>query len=584
MHNFGSLEYKDPQTVSHSRISMLSSTILEAGSWTIPALVQDLASIFGSEPTPQNLATGSGATSTVVSPPLKFNRSPLQIHSPMLLSDGLWERKPKMKTKYLLAHPPPVSRSKQRLSSRPRMIFQLQRVSDTFRPLPAFDVISSTAIVSRFARRVPKVMKGGSCPTTDDVVLVRSEMYGQDSIADGDTTDQSGDETTSNHPEILGTICYARKAKDGSLHPDEICLENGLTWEATCLKVGVYEFSGKSHNGLKLRWVSRRARKRTTKRNSLGEPATKPSNSRFTFSIMNPNTRLHPVIATLSEDNKLDILDRFPTCVSSASASPSSSNPRSPLSSEFSSDTSYFDRPFDSESLYMETDEALRMLIILTGIWVMSQEGWPGIFLKSSDVINPSRQDSPNGSPSTAISRAETDLERSPQPRRRPFRIHRSSTSPPSQREARKESAPLGRAESTRPSGTRRVTVNVPQPTEGSMPLLPSTLCCAEDEVELRRTTDIARREKTSSLALGPLSDAINRHDRMWAMNAKDQPRVDVMVPASALNVNQLGHGFVEREAVKEAPEKDGLKLRPKKLVRLHAACKSLLGPCTRVS
>lgn len=566
---------------------MVSDTILEARRWTMPALVHDLASLFRLDPSLPDITDASA--------PISFDSSglddvcspPHDIQPPARLpKDGMKERKAKARTRFLLAHPPPITRSKQRLSTRPRMIFQLQLISDSRRPLPTFDVISSAAFASRFARSVPRLMRGDKCLGTDNLVLVRSEMYAQDSTTDGDTTDDSGDETTRRHRDFLGTICYAKKAKDGLANQDEICLENGLVWEATCLKAGVYEFSGKNHNGLKLRWVLRGARRPNPKRNPLTEPANKRCTSRFTFSIINPKTRLHPVIATLTGDNQLDILDRFPTLMSSGSSSPPSSNPQSPVCSEFSSETSYFERPTSSQASYIETDEALQMLIILTGIWVISKEGSSEILSKSSDVINKPQQDATNRSPSTVVSSTETIPKGSPLSRRKPCSHQQSSTSPLLQRAPGSPSASPGRANSAGPTKTGTATLNVSQTVESYMLLLPSALHSCQQERELCRSTlDTDAHGQTSSLPSRRVSDATaNGQDKMPLMDVGDTPRDRIKAPASTVTANIVGHGCVEKEAVKKEPEQDGLRSHSKKLARFRAACRSLVGPCIRVS
>ena len=573
VHNLESLEHTRPHTDSPSSTSVLSTAVLEARSWAGPALVQDLASLFCLESSPSDLAEGS--------PPIPSGCSrstnggcPSRDSLPAGSRDG----RPKTRTKFLLAHPPPTSRSKQRLSTRPRMIFQIQRVSDTLRPLPAFEVISSTALACRFARSVPRMMGEEKGRSTDNLVLVRSETYGQESITNGDTMDNSGDETTRHHHDLLGMICYTRKARDGLANQDEICLGNGLVWKAACLKTGVYEFSGRNHDGLKLRWVSRRARRTSSQQNSPPDSASKPSTPRFTFSIINSNTRLHPVIATLTGDTKLDILDRFPTGMPSTSTSPPSSNPQSPVLSDFSSETSYFDRPIDTGTSYIETDEALQTLIILTSIWVISKEGWSGTLSRSSESFIKPRQDIAHGSPPTVVSSIETIHKESPLLRRRPFRPQRSSTSHLSQQVADHQSASAGRANSTKSISAQRTSLNVAQSDESNTSSLSPELCCGQYEADRYRSTVVAvgGQGKASSLALWRHIDVTNRQERSPPMDIPETPQDCAKAPLSPLNRNMLGPG----KAGEKKASKDGVKPRAKKLGQFRAACKSLVSPC----
>lgn len=583
VHNLEPSGYKDPQTAVYNLTSMLSNTILETRRWTVPALVQDLTSLFASEPTPKDQVESPQSTLSSPGPSLSISCSPYAIDSPVRLPNQWTEKQVRPRTRFVLAHPPPIARSKQRLSARPRMILQLQRASDGSRPLPVFDVISSTSFASRFAHSIPKMMKGEKSLSTDTLAIVRSERYSQDLMVHGETTDDSGDEAANHSRDFLGTISYGKKGEDGSFNQDEICLENGLIWKATCLKEGTYEFTGKYHNGLKLRWVSRKSPRTKAKRHSLSQPSTEPASSRFTFSIINPNTRLHPVIATLTGDHKLDILDRFPTVLSSAMSSPPSSPPQSPLSSDFSSESSFSDRLINEKSSYMETDDALRMLIILTGIWIMSKEGRGEAFSKSLGIHNKPSRDCTDGSPTSVASGAEPSLERSPSSRHIPFRLHRSSTSPQSHKSGAKKSAPPQRAKSSGASGTPRKTVNAPQSATRNTQLLSCALCGGQEEAQQHRSTlDADAYGKTSNLASGRLKDATNCQETIPSV----KPRYSFHERTKSMTPMLGGNGFdresIDSEVVKGKLEKDGLETRRKKMVRFHAACKSLIRPCVR--
>jgi len=585
-HNSAPLDYANPQLASYGISSMISNTILEARRWTMPAMVQDLASLFRLEAVPPD-ATDASARMSFDSTHLSSVRSHSQDIQPSarFAKERTMEMSVKSRTRFILAHPPPAKRSKQRLSTRPRMVLQLQQVTDNLRPLPTFDVISSTGVASRFARSVPRMMRGEKFSSTENLVLVRSEMYGQDSAADCDKTDGSGDEATRRRRDFLGIICYTRKVNDGSINQDEICLDNGLVWKAIRLKAGLYEFSGKNHDGLKLRWVLRRAQRLYLKRDSLTtESSNKRYTSRFTFSIINPTTRLHPVIATLTRDNRLDILDRFPTLLSSQSASPPSSNAPTPMGSELSSDTSYFERRTSSEVSYTETDEALQMLIILTAVWVMSKEGSTEILSRSLDVINKPREEIIHRSPSAASVSTVTGPQGSPLPRRKTSICQRSSTSPSFLKRASGSqlagSSKVGSATMLR---SRTAALTVPLSSEShTLPLSPA-LQSRQQEAERRTsTTSMDGQGQPSSLASRKSSGAsAKRMDRLPLADCEETTRDRVRVSASSVPENT--NGRLDKHEVKESAQ-SGLKLRPKKLVKFRAACKSLVDPCRRGS
>jgi hypothetical protein len=580
LHTFGLPEHKSQQTTSGYLASMLSSALAGARSWVIPASTQDLSSAFGPEAAARDVTQSSSPSSSTVSLPIVSAPADERLF-PEPWSEGSRRRNTRTKTKYLLAHPPPITRSKRRLSARPRMILQLQRVSTSARPMPAFDIVSSTAFASRVTRRVPEIMKGEKRLSTDDLVLMRSEMYDQDSMVDGNATDESGDESM-HHRDVLGTIAHAKYARDGSINRDEISLQNGLKWEANCLKVGVYEFSGKNHNGLKLRWVSRRPAETDIGQHSLPTPPPKRSSSRFTFSILNPDTRRHPVIATLTRDNKLDILDRFPTNVSSAKVSSPSSTPQSPPPSDFSSDTSYFDRPISGVSSCIETDENLRMLIILTGIWVTFKEGWSEVPSKAGGMTKKAREDHTSRSLSNRDSSTESIPKGSSQERWKPCRMQRASTAPSAQRSGGKSSALSGGANTVRPLGTRRETANVPPSLQRNPRMILHTSSGDKEEAGLSNLmTNSNFNARTDGLASEFFSDATKPQE---TRSGGDEGAVQMSVQTSASTMNKslLRQVPVILEGKKVSSEVDKGNRHLRRWGKFRAACKSLAGPCMR--
>lgn len=538
---------------------MLGGTVLEARSWAMPGIIQDLAALLSSERTLQDTSRREESAPAPTLP----DASPLprQSDSSERRLYGSGKRRTKQKTKFLLAHAAPVSRSGRRLSTRPRTVLQLQRVSDTPRPLPTYDVVSSTALASRLTRTVPKMVNGERWINADSLVLLRSDMYGQDSGADSDVSDDSRSEMI--HRRVnLGSICYSRSVKrDSSSDEDQICLENGLIWEAARLKVGVYEFSGKNHHGLKVRWVLRRPSKTSAKRNSALHAVENFQSSRFTFSIINPSTRRHPVIATLTRDNKLDILDRFPTSTSSGKTPESCSNGQSPVTSEFSSDTAYFDRAVDDGSSHLHTDENLRILIILTGIWVMSKEGWSDTLSRSS-MVKKQRGESTNGSPSAVVSSIGGVPWASPSDSRRSFHLDRSSASLFSQRTSLKQFALNRRRHSADSSVTRRETVDVSQAAEINTFLLPAALCYGQEQVE-----HLANRG----------SECIEDDTHLPEKHPGDD--ADAPKP-SAVPECLLQDGSVREGPYNEEQHTDEGKERQRRWKRFVTNVKTLAGPC----
>lgn len=313
---------------------------------------------------------------------------------------------PRSKTTFRLAHPPPVSIHRQHLQIRPKVLLQLQRVSKTVRPKPILEVLPSVVFAPKLARRFPRTFKGKAGLGADDLVVVSSENY---DTAEADTRhpDELFQDTRWEEREIVGAICQPSKDKAGCCGKAEICLNNGATWTASKLAKGSYEFVSIDEHGLQTvaRWVLKPPRQRTPlTQNRSRSPSLEER--KFNFSVLNPNSRRHAVIATVDR-HSIDVSDRYSnpppgpkptdpsitTTILSATSedtlegqegqSPylwqTDSRPSSLLEKRMRSpkrDSSYFPDMTPASESPIEMDEPLRTLIIITGVWVAFQEGF----------------------------------------------------------------------------------------------------------------------------------------------------------------------------------------------------------------
>ncbi|KAE8355819.1 hypothetical protein BDV28DRAFT_128182 [Aspergillus coremiiformis] len=298
------------------------------------------------------------------------------------------------KTSYQLAHPASHARHK-RLRLRPKLLLQLQRVSQTPRPLPVLDVLPSTVFLPRLSRKFPTIFRGNKGLGPNDLIVVTSDLYeraGRD-IADNYL---SSDEEHGEHREVVATICQLPKEDALSKGKAEICLNYGPVWEATPLPNGSYEFVANTENGIQiLRWVLRGARNRR-----LPGPTPQVDTKRFTFSVINPNTRRHPVIATMAQ-NHLEVFDEY--------AIPTACGPSLSPTSGMSviSDDSEMDAALDKRAV--QTDGNLRTLIIITSIWVAFREGWSHNFTFDDPALTFNAALCPSQQPSQPAVKTEND-------------------------------------------------------------------------------------------------------------------------------------------------------------------------------
>ena len=276
----------------------------------------------------------------------------------------------KTKTAFRLCHPPPVRIHKPRLHLRPKVLLQLQKVSKASRPTPVFEVLPSVVFAPRLARHFPRTFKGKAGLGVDDLVIVSSEDYEAHELHSDDVDDLFDDKWDKR--EIIAAIC--QPSKDDYPYGQgetEICLNNRPSWTALQRKNGAYEFASTDGCGNRTvaRWVPKQSKSDRT-----ASISSTPEEKKFNFSILNPNSRRHAVIATLDRQT-IEVSDEYfqpSTSLSSqASSTPttcSSSVSEEPKLSSIQSSVTARDP--------IEVDDALRTFITVTAIWVALREGF----------------------------------------------------------------------------------------------------------------------------------------------------------------------------------------------------------------
>ena len=283
-------------------------------------------------------------------------------------------KRSRSKTVFQIAQPPPSKKSRIR---RPRILLQLRQLSEERRPQPVLDVLPSSYFAPRLAHRFPKIFKGKDSLGPNDIIVTNSSSWGSVARA-GDDTGLSSDDEASDSAEVVGTICrQARKSpEDVASTSTEICLDQGLIWKATSLPRGGYEFNATGADGspLQARWVQRdRPHRRVSSLPDATYAASQVA-KRFTFSIVNPSARRHPVIASMTIES-IEVQDQYPAAVPQNTPQLAPTSPSSILSNE----TSYFDIQdliSQPKEPLIHTDHHLRSLIVVTGIYVSLEEGW----------------------------------------------------------------------------------------------------------------------------------------------------------------------------------------------------------------
>lgn len=279
-------------------------------------------------------------------------------------------RTPRISTAFHLAHPAPtlVNQKQKLLHVPPKLLLQLQQLSAGSRPKPVIDVLPSSGIIPRSLKKFHRMFRSRCELGVNDVMVVRSEDY-HVPLRESPGTQDSDDEALSGR-EVVAVICQIAKADDGS--QAEVTLKDGPVWTASPLPKGSFEFTstdpaGQQHTA---RWVRRAL---------PGNPdlAGGPPEYKYTFSMIDPNSRRHPIMATITQST-LDIPD-FYTSVSkttgkkSRRASLVSTVPEQP-------EVLQADDDLHAERTTHTVDEGTKTLIQVTGIWLALRQNWSPYF------------------------------------------------------------------------------------------------------------------------------------------------------------------------------------------------------------
>ncbi|KXX76957.1 hypothetical protein MMYC01_207610 [Madurella mycetomatis] len=325
-------------------------------------------------------------------------------------------------TTYCLGYPAPRIIGKTKVVQKvflPRLLLQLQRVSEDGRLQPVLEVfpasrIAGPVVAPRLAKRFPAILGVKRHLGYDDIVLVRRDDH---DLAGGGT--ESDNEESLERRNLLAVYSPLKHSDDA-----EIVLDDGSVWVAKPLANGSYDFiyTDSEGNTTTARWAKRHTVtiSPTSAYPDASHPSAAPSHLRYTFSIINPLARRHPVMATLTPSilsvqdtytsvspshNRHPPITRPIRSLSMTSSSPSltSSTPSSPskppslsTAADCESDSAIgiLSVPGRDPTNYRtshQIDNTTKMLITVTALWVALRSGW-------SQSYTPPRNNSSNSS------------------------------------------------------------------------------------------------------------------------------------------------------------------------------------------
>ncbi|QUC16436.1 uncharacterized protein UV8b_00677 [Ustilaginoidea virens] len=267
-------------------------------------------------------------------------------------------RMPRKSTRYAVAQPAPQLRTKQRhlVQILPRLLLQLQEIGDK-RAIPAFDLIpaqlvAGTLIIPKLAKHFPRIFHANAELSQNDVLLVRSEDYAS-TTPKHSSLHRENARRLRHDKEIIAVI--SAPSPKGRGEAAEIILEDGLPWSASIMANGSYEF---------------------TRIDEDGQVAT----ARWTFSIIDPSSRRHPILGSLTMET-LEVYDSYVTLSTSSGRFPPSRpfGPQAAGVREQSTSSVSFSNSSDSQSrVTVEVLPAQKALMIATASWIqLQQHDWP---------------------------------------------------------------------------------------------------------------------------------------------------------------------------------------------------------------
>ncbi|KAL2266179.1 hypothetical protein VTJ83DRAFT_5531 [Remersonia thermophila] len=307
-------------------------------------------------------------------------------------------------TTYYLGYPAPRIIGKTKVVQKvflPRLLLQLQTISADGRLRPVLEVFPAARIAGpmaapRMAKRFPAIFGVRHHLGYDDIVLVR-----RDDRDDSTDTDEEAFEERN----LLAVYSPLKNSEEA-----EIVLDDGSVWVARPLPNGSLDFV---HTGADGRITTARWARRYAAAGVAGPgQACADSSPRYTFSILNPSTRRHPVMATLTPST-LDIQNTYTSIPRSYAKCPSATrtvrsqsltssssvarplpcppSDRAPSSAsglgcvnDMETDSAVcipataasLDASTPSRTLIHPVDDATKMLITVSAIWVCLRSSW----------------------------------------------------------------------------------------------------------------------------------------------------------------------------------------------------------------
>ena len=275
------------------------------------------------------------------------------------------------RTVYQLAHP--VAKSHKRARRKPSMILQLRQV-DVGRKaaVPMMEVFrtrnDASVLTRNLSKRSTSQKSGSRNGDLQQLVFLTCDGY-DDTESTGETTEDE----ESDHRNCVASLVHSNTPS----HESRAVLNIGAEqWTIAPMLNGGYEFSHINGAGMlnRARWVPKPVSER---RSILGAKSTNGRASQekqFRFVLLSPLGRKHPIIGAM-DCEAIEVRDEFTALDAAASTAANTCSLTQLNSNELNNQNNPTDSSLTKRCIF-ETTERIRLLTLITGVWVSIAEGW----------------------------------------------------------------------------------------------------------------------------------------------------------------------------------------------------------------
>lgn len=279
------------------------------------------------------------------------------------------EQRREVKTSFLFASPPPRA-SYRKLRPRDKLSLQIQRVNNSARPTPEFDVLETDNIRMKSARILSSILSRRSRSSMKNFIVDRNGPYEKQ---EPNCEQRVSSDNFKGLQEAIATLRLSQNGKTKAGRGGRIMLQNGSCWEASGDRDHGYKFilEGNDSEQRAVQWLLCRGEKENDSGGIASVGSNTNENRSFKFSISTQTRSPCPGHLTASmTTRRIDITNHHPK----ETAKGSRMDPEAAHLGDLGDGEDAGDKE-SRESDVNLVGEDFCMLALVTGIWVAVCEG-----------------------------------------------------------------------------------------------------------------------------------------------------------------------------------------------------------------